>query len=310
MSANDTKLRLRLDARLTAFERQRAMPGIANPLAKQALIEQMVDSLHRTQFVQLVVQRGISPLRADPTSDLFDPVRAAILAARNGQHDEACWLVFLFTHFGKNRRTGYRLARDVYGALGGPPWTWARICHNPQALRNWLRPHLRQLKGGDGVQRHFGNHRKYESLDVDSDAGTAAVVESYVEWVGASHQFRFAEASQAAGGDRYRTFDELYRSMRSVKRFGRTGRFDYLTMIGKIGLARIEPPQAYLSGATGPLSGARLLFGGSVKSPLAPVDLEGRLDQLDQATRVGKQVLEDSLCNWQKSPLKYIAFRG
>ena len=49
--------------------------------------------------------------------------------------------------------------------------------------------------------------------------------------------------------------------MDALRRFGRTARFDYLTMLAKLGLANIAPGSPYLIGATGPLKGARLLFG-------------------------------------------------
>jgi hypothetical protein len=81
-------------------------------------------------------------------------------------------------------------------------------------------------------------------------------------------------------------------------------------MLGKLGLAPIVPGSAYLSGATGPLRGARLLFGGSVSAEISAKELESYLVDLDSQLAVGMQVLEDSLCNWQKSPTKFISFRG
>jgi hypothetical protein len=92
--------------------------------------------------------------------------------------------------------------------------------------------------------------------------------------------------------------------------FGRLAKFDFLTMLGKLGIAPIEPGSAYLSGATGPLSGARLLFGGNADAKLNARELDVRLVRLDNYLNVGMQVLEDSLCNWQKSPRKFISFRG
>ena len=93
--------------------------------------------------------------------------------------------------------------------------------------------------------------------------------------------------------------------MTAVKRFGRTARFDYLTMIGKLGLGNIQPGSAYLLESTGPLKGARLLFGPATRATLETltVQLGNRLD-------VGMQVMEDSLCNWQKSPGIFKPFRG
>lgn len=114
-------------------------------------------------------------------------------------------------------------------------------------------------------------------------------------------------------GDQPRlVFDWLYRSMlKSVASFARTGTFDYLTMLGKMQLANIEPGSTYMTGATGPLSGARLLFGDTSKS-LKPATLDAWLVDLESHLNIafGMQVLEDALCNWQKNPRVFLPFRG
>lgn len=94
--------------------------------------------------------------------------------------------------------------------------------------------------------------------------------------------------------------------MRAVARFGRTARFDYLTMLGKLGLAAIEPAFAYLENSTGPIRGARLLFGADETAAIP----ERWLVELDAKLSVGMQVLEDALCNWQKSPARFVPFRA
>lgn len=99
--------------------------------------------------------------------------------------------------------------------------------------------------------------------------------------------------------------------MDRVHRFGRLGRFDYLTMLGKLGIAPIEPGSAYLwHNATGPLAGARLLFGGATSARLGARTLDARLEELDRHLEVGMQTLEDALCNWQKRPAEFVLFRG
>ena len=55
----------------------------------------MIDSLHRIEFVRRWGERPLDARRMDPTSALFDPVKAAYLHARAGNKDEAAWLVFL-----------------------------------------------------------------------------------------------------------------------------------------------------------------------------------------------------------------------
>ena len=271
----------------------------------------MLESIHRIEYVTRVQGRPISSSRADPSSDAFDPLKAAMLHQHVGALDEAFWMVFIFVHFGKHATAGWRLARDVYGALGSKPWAWKRVSANPGAFRKWLASHQLTLQGRDGIARHFGNHRKYQSLDASSPTGTGAAFTSYISWVGPtkSHVTCLQQAVGEAGGDPRQVFDNLYRSMAVVKSFGRTARFDYLTMVGKLGLAAIEPGSAYLSSATGPVTGARLLFGDS-HGALSRAELDSRLIQLGAVAGVGMQVLEDALCNWQKSPNKFRPFRG
>jgi hypothetical protein len=297
-----------------AFERyeakRRPLAGISDPAAREVLIEQMLASVHRVLYARTLNTRKLSPRRGDPEDSLFDPLKAAVLALSDGHSDEAAWLVFLSTHFGKHGRGGWRYLRDVYGCLGtGERWDWTRTSSQCQEFRAWLQAHQTTIRG-NGVPGGFGNHRKYESLDGVSSTGTGAVVESYVKWVlgAGNHALLFERAIASACGDGRIAFDRLYHDMaENVMRFGRLARFDYLAMIGKLGIANIEPGSTFLKGATGPLRGARLLFG-------AEKQAEGRLDswlsELDLELGVGMQVLEDSLCNWQKSPQSYEPFRG
>ena len=78
----------------------------------------------------------------------------------------------------------------------------------------------------------------------------------------------------------------------------------------KIDLAPVEPAIPYLVGATGPLRGANLMFTGKTASDLSVSALEERVVDLGKQLGVGMQPMEDSLCNWQKSPESLIRFRG
>ena len=211
MSSEDPQLARGLDAGLRSFDRKiRPLPGIRSPSNRESFLEQLVESIHRVKYISLIRRRNLSVLRTDPSSDLFDPLKAAVLYERQGSLDEAFWMVFLSVHFGKNRLTGWRLARDVYGHLGGgAPWNWARISADPRAFRTWLAAHQATLQGGDGIPRHFGNHRKYQSLDAYAATGTGAAVESYVGWVRPprSHQVLVQQAQQQVGEDPRKTFD-------------------------------------------------------------------------------------------------------
>jgi hypothetical protein len=236
-----------------------------------------------------------------------------VLHYREGNTDEAFWLVFLATHFGKHGQDGWRLIEAVYGRLGqGALWDWHCTSRELPAFRAWVAENEPTLRGADGVSRRFSNHRKYESLKAHSNKGLPAVVMSYVDWVKRSktHQNLIRDLHKQVGQNPREVFAAMYRSMDDVLRFGRLGKFDYLAMLGKLGIAPIDPNSAYLREATGPLAGARLLFTGDPEHTKTDAALDTRLEELDGYLGVGMQALEDALCNWQKSPQAYEYFKG
>jgi hypothetical protein len=276
--------------------------GMAPPSHSDTLVLQMIASLRRLDYTQAIKSREVAPNRADPKSSYFEPERAAAFYARRGQIDEAIWLIFLATHFGQHGRHGWRMLRDVYSGLGSGVWTWARVSSNPVQFTAWLKQNAKNIKGA------FGNHRKYETLSPTSHAGTANVIQSFVNCFAPSPSAWFAQLGRASN-DPHRVFDAAYSQM-NVERFGRLAKFDFLALLGRLDLAPIEPGSAYLSGATGPLRGARLLIDGDPNSKTRAAALDKILQDLDRVLGVGMQVMEDSLCNWQKSPSKFVHFKG
>jgi hypothetical protein len=285
------------------------LPGLITAEHTKCLAMQLYDSRRRIEYIFHIRDARHSPNRMDPNSALFDPLKAAVLHSRTGNLDEAFWLVFIAVHFGKHATYGWRLAGKIYGQLGGAArWDWLSISSNPNDFQDWLRANQHEFKN-----ERFSNHRKYESISADSSAGTAAVFKSYVDWIMAygNHKDMIRQIHTLVGQNPHEVFDYMYRSMSGVKRFGRLGRFDFLTMLGKLGLAPIEPGSAYLwHNATGPQRGARLLFGGTVDADISAKQLDRLLVEIDSTLNVGMQTLEDSLCNWQKSPTQYEYFKG
>jgi hypothetical protein len=135
------------------------------------------------------------------------------------------------------------------------------------------------------------------------------VVESFVRQYGPSPSGVFAAIVRSTGNDPTRIFEVAYQRS-TVARFGRLAKFDFLALLGRMELAPLTPGSAYLRGATGPLRGARLLIDGNPHSKRQAGELDSILQRLDQKLQVGMQVMEDSICNWQKSPRKFIHFRG
>ncbi len=287
----------------------RPLPGLVDDAHVESFVGQMLESMHRVRYVKVQLQRRHDPARADPDSGMFDPILGAIVRKNEGEFDEAAWLVLLSTHCGKHLSLGWRLSRLIY-AGNGARWTWQRIVADPAGFREWVGTNQAYL-APDG-HAGFGNHRKYESLRPSSNRPTGRVIESYAQWVSAAggHAALFATVAAQAEGDRGKAFDILYQKAGDLLGFGRMGRFDFLTMVGKLELADIEPAIPYMTDATGPQSGARLLFYGNIAARSKVSELDTNVAEFGRHLGLGMQVLEDCICNWQKSPGRFIPFRG
>lgn len=286
------------------------LPGIQSGNAREVLVEQILESLRRVRYRDVLVAKRIDETCGDPASVAFDPLKAAILRSRSGDLDEALWLIFLFVHFGYHPRARWRYASEVYGRLGqGGRWGWADVSCSVEEFRDWMDSYRDWLAGR--TPHGFGSHRRRESLSGWSDNGTGSVVASYVDWVGPErkHAAVVHVAACEAGSDPRRLFSVLYRSLDKVHRFGRLAKFDYLAAAGKLKVIEVVPDSAYLTGSSGPRRGAQLLFGGG--GGTVPIhELEQLAVELGRHLGVDMQVVEDSLCNWQKSPHVFKAFRG
>jgi hypothetical protein len=311
MIPRDQKLAQLLKTNLLVFDQQViSLPGIHGPRDLNCFLAQLVDSIRRVKYVEVIREKPLSNIYIDANNRFFDPLKAASWHKKKGNIDEAFWLVFLLTHFGKNKKSGWRLLQEIYKGVDGKNWTWENIVKDFNDFRHWLQRNQDRLK----FIGHFGNHRKYQSLDAYSKTGTGVAIGSYIEWVGPEgmHKLVISRAKEQAGNDPRQLFSFLFQSMDNIISFGRMGKFDFLTMIGKLGLAAIEPGSTYMQGATGPKAGARLLFGGNKNAQLPESMLNEYLNKLDKHLNLyfGMQVLEDALCNWQKSPGDYIYFKG
>jgi len=266
-----------------------------------------VDSIKRVKYLQLIAERESTIDVINPINEGFNPMLAATYHRQNGNLDEAFWLVFLATHFGKDGIFGWGYVRNVYSKLNsGSLWSWTEVCDNVEGFRVWLYENIEIIR----PMGKFSNHRKFQSLDAFSDKGTGATVETYVKWIGDehSHQVFLTKAIDEVGENPRKLFRHLYNSMTSVVGFGRLGKFDYLTNIGKLGLAPIIPDSTYMAGASGPKRGAILLFGQNMSNR----EFDKRFASLESHLELnfGMQVLEDAVCNWQKDINNYTHFKG
>jgi hypothetical protein len=242
-----------------------------------------------------VFSGGTDPLRKD-----FNPLQTIVEYFKNGQRDEAVWLAFLCIHFGWTNRVRERSdsVRLFYGKFEKGSWNWETVVQSPASVKSWM------LKCGEAelAELKFGNHRKYETNNPRSPAGPPAVITSFVEWSrynGGGSAWRAFDSATRANPTPEKAFAHLYQSLTPVKRFGRTAKFDFLCLLGNLGILDVTPGHCYLRGATGPKQGALLLVTGKKKGKLT-TRVQTTIEELRKALCVSVEAMEDALCNWQK----------
>ncbi|MCG8508987.1 MAG: hypothetical protein MI741_07135 [Rhodospirillales bacterium] len=281
--------------------------GLTGPESKFVLVAQLIDSIRRTEFLRIKSVRAKSASLYTPYSGSFEPFGGAAAMHKVGQVDDAYWLVYLASHFGKHKTDGWNLTEDFYGRFGqGGVWNWTVASKDPLAISDWLEtvyPHITNA----GRSRRFGNHRKFETLK-PGPKGTGHAIATYIDLVNqhGSHQALIDHAQKSVGQNPKEVFAHLYRELDRVAKLGRLGKFDLLCNLSNLQVAPIVPDKAYIAESTGPKAGARLLFGNDLNTG----QLEETCAKLAEHLGVSPQVIEDALCNWQKSPNEYIYFRG
>lgn len=281
--------------------------GLTNQDSKAVLIAQLVDSVRRLEYLRVKSMRAKSENLHTPYSGSFDPFGGAAKLYKTGRIDDAYWLVYLATHCGKHKFDGWNLTEDIYGKFEqGGIWDWQASKNNPDAITEWFNEIYPEVTSA-GRSRRFGNHRKYETLK-PGRKGTGHALKSYILWINeyGSHQEMIASAQKDVGQNPQNVFKFMYKELDKVSKMGRLGKFDFLCNLSNLQISPILPDKAYISDATGPLSGAKMLFGGGLNKP----ELETACAALATQLSVSPQVIEDALCNWQKSTQEYIYFRG
>lgn len=256
------------------------------------LSRQLLDSIRRVEYFKKLQKSSISINRTNPNSNLFDPIRACYALQKN-DFDEACWLAFLTVHFGENYNYKWKLTKNFYNNLNGTSIiNWNTVVSNKNAVTDWVKRYKKH-----NTKFKFGNHRKYESINQLDQ-----VINSYIDIIlsKGGHKNLFLTNKNPK-----QQFEYLYNNM-NIYRFGRLAKFDYLCFLSKTNLANIEPNSCYLAQSTGPLRGAKLLFGSNLNNK----EIEEIAIDFADYIGVGYQELEDAMCNWQKSTFRYIKFNG
>jgi len=305
------KLVNHLKSQLIIKKDELSILGLTNDTRAETLAKQLVDSIRRISYIYIVCERSYDGKGVDPTSSVFDPYKLISNFVKKGETEEAYWLCFLVTYCGKNLKNGWSSLKTIYAGNGKINY-WKNISQNTEDFLDWLD----QI--GPTIKTGFGNHRKYETFQPTKGKGPRSVISSYLNLVKSTdgsycQKEYYDNCKQEYGDDPEELFDSLYKKETSkIVRFGRLSKFDYLTLLTKVGLIALEPPEAYIGSSTGPKSGLSLLFlnNSRTSKPSSWHKQKMALLKFLDLGPLKMQVLEDALCNWQKSPSKYISFRG
>lgn len=249
-------------------------------------VEDAVDAHHRlSRYLELARKRN-----------QLDILRLIADARDGGDMGEAIWRGFVAGHFGRlsvdytDDNQVVIAGRFLCGFGTEPRWTWQALTSTPSGIadfKSWLEDPNTPL-----WKLRFGNHRKFESK---KPKGLYTVVLSFIHWVDLHGDNPYSAFVAHTGDTSEQGFGSLYHSLTAVHRFGRTARFDLLDLIGRMHLLPITPDSCYLAGATGPLSGAKHLWGKHALTTLSE-----RADSLSRDLQLPKAVVEDALCQWHK----------
>lgn len=256
------------------------------------------DILGNAQAKVLALRRGKHDGSIDPTEPLFNPLKLIVHLKGMGRMDEAVWLAFLVVHFGPLKGTDkWESIRNFYSKFGKGQLRWKGVFRNPKSIKDWL---LRCRVQWQELQ--FGNHRKYETKKLASSKGTPAVIKDFCEWAGTSPNQRICTVLK---GTPEASFANIYGSLQ-IRRFGRTAKFDFLCLLGNLGIYSLSPGHCYLKGSIGPRAGAIMVCTGRRGGKLTEY-IEQRIIDLQMLLQCQVEALEDTLCIWQKKKAGFIS---
>ncbi|MGH2690058.1 MAG: hypothetical protein ACRDKW_14815 [Actinomycetota bacterium] len=272
-----------------------ALPGLSESGERERFLAALrTAAAHREEEQAIAMDPGEEDQLELPFADSWDPRRAIVQWHRAGDVEEATWLTFLTSYFAAaDVGDPWRSVRTVYSGFGEHRIGWRAVYQDAAAA---LAPCTNRAKEYEGLS--FGNHRKNEPLKADHRYGIEAVVRSYLTLVKRLGNGSQAQMFTRYNGDPGLKFHKLLVDVTGVLRFGRLGAFDFLTLLGTLGVQPLAPAHLYLEGSTWPLEGAKRLLGAPDRAK-AP-ELDSRCSAVARELGVSIAVMEEALCTWHK----------
>lgn len=263
----------------------------------ETLALQTLDSIKRIQIYESYRERAQNADN-DSLSYYHTYIPFILTQRKTISLENKIWFLYLATYFGKSRKSKWDLFRRASFDSNNELLSVEGILSNRKNYFDYLKS-IDFFKDAD-----FSNHRKFIAKRLEGNKG---FINSSNYVLDNLSKFLFTS---------FVSFDEVYCRSHKIPNFGRMAAFDFTSSLCKCELKVKEPESMYLKNSTGPLVGLgyflKMANGKNItkanKVKFGNELLEWFLKNSD--IFMVAQVLEDSICNWQKSPKSYMRYFG
>ena len=260
------------------------------------LANQTSDSIRRIEIYEAYNKRAIQAVKEK--QDFCHTSNPFVLAQRSDLSlNNRLWIIYVATYFGKSNKSKWTL--------------FERATFNKKKsillfdeIKLDLNKYFKYLSSFDFFENcNYSNHRKFTAKNLLKKNG---VFESMEYFTNNIDKYSSVEKMD---------FHTMYKLSQKIPNFGRLAGFDFSSSLVKCSFNIEEPKSMYAEHSTGPLDAIGLILkltnnsaSATSRKKLCTDLMQWFLDNSD-IFMIG-QVLEDSICNWQKNTVNYIKYSG
>lgn len=261
------------------------------------LSHQTIDSIRRINIYQAYAMKA---RRAEELNlPFFHTSNPFTLSQRSSIGiDSKVWYIYLATYFGKSNKSKWKLFNKTAFKADKSLIEFKEIKLN----RLHYYTYLRNIDLFNNA--NFSNHRKYTKKSLEGRKGLIYSIDYFLDNIDKYSHSNLVE------------FDVVFSYAMKIPNFGRMAAFDFTSSLCKCNLNINDPISMYHENSTGPLKAlADILILAKCKDVSKSAQIDFGNDLLawfleHSKIQIVAQVLEDTICNWQKSPRKYQRYFG
>lgn len=266
------------------------------PKKNYILAKQTFDSIRRIKIYETYKVKADNAVKNKIS--FFDTYTPFVLGQRTDLSlENRVWLIYLATYFGKSNKSQWTLFNRAafHSNCEIIDFEW---------IKNEMYEYFDYLLSFDFFENcTFSNHRKYSAKSLEGEKGVFKSFKYFIDNIDSYTPRKMTN------------FHDFYKISQAIPNFGRLAGFDFTSSLVKCGFNIYEPESMYAEDSTGPLQALSdlLKLTGNDSSLVSAKNLaKEMMNWFDANTNIFMlgQVLEDSICNWQKNKEVYIKYTG